>query len=124
LAFMYSKEVIKHFQKPQNMGKLENPDSVGEIGNPVCGDMMTIYLKVKDGRVFDIGFETLGCVAAIATSSMITSLAKGKKLEEAEKITIKEVADALGSLPPVKMHCSDLAVKALKMAIENYRNKF
>ncbi len=121
---MYSKEVIKHFQKPQNMGKLENPDSVGEIGNPVCGDMMTIYLKVKDGRVFDIGFETLGCVAAIATSSMITSLAKGKKLEEAEKITIKEVADALGSLPPVKMHCSDLAVKALKMAIENYRNKF
>lgn len=120
---MYGPEVIKHFQKPRNMGKLENPDAVGEVGNPVCGDMMTLYLKIKDNAIVDIGFETLGCVAAIATSSMITEMAKGKTLEEAEKITIKDVADALGSLPPVKMHCSDLAVKALRKAIGEYRSK-
>jgi len=120
---MYSKEVIKHFQKPQNMGKMANPDGVGEVGNPVCGDMMTIGIKVKAGKIADIKFETLGCVAAIATSSMITALAKGKTLVKAEKITIGQVADALGSLPPVKMHCSDLAVKALRTAIHNYRQK-
>ncbi len=120
---MYSKEVIKHFQKPCNMGKLENPDAVGEVGNPVCGDMMTLYLKIKGNVIVDIGFETLGCVAAIATSSMVTEMAKGKTLEEAKKITIQDVADALGSLPPIKMHCSDLAVKALKKAIESYEKK-
>ena len=119
----YSKEVIKHFQRPQNMGKMEKPDGMGEVGNPVCGDIMTIYIKVKDNKIADIKFETLGCVAAIATSSMITQLAKGKSLQEAEKITIKQVADALGSLPPVKMHCSDLATKALQAAISDYQNK-
>lgn len=120
---MYSKEVIKHFQKPQNMGKLKNPDGVGEVGNPVCGDLMTIYIQIRDNKITDVGFETLGCVAAIATSSMITSLAKGKTLEEAEKITIQDVADALGSLPPVKMHCSNLAVEGLRQAIADYRKK-
>lgn len=105
------------------MGKMENPDGVGEVGNPVCGDIMTIYIKVKDDKIADIKFETLGCVAAIATSSMITQLAKEKGLDEAEKITIQQVADALGSLPPVKMHCSDLATKALKEAIDDYRSK-
>ncbi|MFA5052715.1 MAG: iron-sulfur cluster assembly scaffold protein [Parcubacteria group bacterium] len=118
---MYSKEVMEHFQNPRNMGALENPEAVGNVGNPVCGDMMKIYLKIKDGVIKDIGFETLGCVAAIATSSMITELAKGKTLEEAEKIEFKDVEHALGSLPPIKMHCADLSVQALRKAIKEYR---
>lgn len=125
---MYSKKVIDHFQKPHNLGKMENPDGVGEVGNPVCGDLMRIYLKVvknKKGQeiVKDIKFETLGCVAAIATSSMITELAKGKTFKRALKIEFSDVEKSLGSLPPVKKHCADLAVKALRAAIEDYRKK-
>jgi nitrogen fixation NifU-like protein len=119
---MYSKEVMDHFQSPRNMGAIEGAQAVGNVGNPVCGDMMKIYLKISsEGVIEDIGFETLGCVAAIATSSMITELAKGKTLEEAEKIEFKDVEKALGSLPPVKMHCADLSVQALRKAIKEYR---
>lgn len=125
---MYSKKVIEHFQKPHNLGKMETPDGVGEVGNPVCGDLMKIYLRVaknKKGQeiIKDIKFETLGCVAAIATSSMITDLAKGKTFEQALKIEFSDVERSLGSLPPVKKHCADLAVKALRAAIEDYRKK-
>ncbi len=119
---MYSQKVIDHFQNPRNKGKLEEHDAVGKVGNPVCGDVMHIYIKVKDNRIQDIGWETMGCAAAIATSSMITELAKGKTLEEAEKITKDDVADALEGLPPIKMHCSNLAADGLKNAINNYRN--
>lgn len=125
---MYSKEVIKHFQNPQNMGKIKKPDAIGEAGNPICGDLMKIYLKVgknKEGENFikDIKFETLGCVAAIATSSMITELAKGKTFKEAQKIKYSDVQNSLGTLPPIKIHCAELAVRALRTAIDNYRNK-
>jgi len=106
---------------PRNKGKLKDYDAVGKVGNPVCGDVMYIYIKVKDNRIEDIGWETMGCAAAIATSSMITELAKGKTLEEAEKITKKDIADALDGLPPIKMHCSNLAADGLKKAIENYK---
>ena len=125
---MYSKEVIKHFQNPQNMGKMEKPDGVGQVGNPICGDLMKIYLKVaknKKGEDFikDIKVETLGCVAAIATCSMVTELAKGKTLKEALKIKYLDVKKSLGTLPPVKIHCAELATRALKAAIEDYREK-
>ena len=116
----YSKKVIELFQNPKNMGEMENPDAVGEVGNPSCGDVMRISLKIKDNKIKDIKFQTMGCIAAIATSSMITELAKGKTLEEAKKITNKDVANSLGNLPPIKMHCSNLAADALKKAIENY----
>lgn len=118
---MYSEKVIQHFTHPQNMGKMENPDGVGEVGNPNCGDMMTIYIKVEDNRISDIKFETLGCVAAIATSSMVTEMAKGKTLDEAMKISYQAVTDELGELPPIKVHCADLAVRALRKAIEDYK---
>lgn len=118
---MYSEEVMKHFKNPHNMGDLENPDGVGEVGNPVCGDVMKITIKVKDNKIADIKFKTFGCIAAIATTSMLTELAKGKTLEEAEKLTNKDIADGLEGLPPIKMHCSVLAANALKIAIENYR---
>ena len=120
---MYSEKVMEHFRNPRNMGEIKDADGVGTVGNPVCGDMMTIYIKVKDNRIEDIKFKTFGCGAAIATSSMITELAKGKTLEEALKITRKDVADALEGLPPVKMHCSNLAADALKAAIEDYYRK-
>lgn len=114
---------MEHFRNPRNMGEIKDADGVGTVGNPVCGDMMTIYIKVKDNRIEDIKFKTFGCGAAIATSSMITELAKGKVLEEALKITRKDVADALEGLPPVKMHCSNLAADALQAAIEDYYKK-
>jgi nitrogen fixation NifU-like protein len=120
---MYSDELMDHFRNPKNMGKMENPDGVGKVGNPVCGDVMYLYIKVKDNRVADIKWETFGCAAAIGTSSIITELAKGKTLEEAEKITKQDVADALGGLPPIKMHCSVLSTDALKEAIAAYRSK-
>lgn len=119
----YSKKVLEHFQNPHNQGKIENPDGVGEMGNPVCGDVMRVYIKVKDSRIEEIKFETLGCGAAIATSSMVTDLAKGKTLEEAEKISREDVAKELDGLPPTKMHCSNLAADALRKAIEDYKNK-
>jgi nitrogen fixation NifU-like protein len=120
----YSKKVIEHFTHPHNQGKIENPSGVGTVGNPVCGDLMKIYIKVdKKETIKDIKFETLGCAAAIATSSMITDLAKGKTIKEAMKISRNDVADALEYLPPLKMHCSNLANDALKKAIEDYQSK-
>lgn len=123
----YSKEVIKHFTSPHNQGKIKKPSGVGLVGNPVCGDIMKLYIKVEkeNGKeiIKDIKFETLGCGAAIATSSMITDLAKGKTIEEALKITRNEVAGELEGLPPIKMHCSNLAAEALHKAIQDYLNK-
>jgi len=120
---MYTQKVMEHFKNPRNMGEIPDADGVGTVGNPVCGDLMTIYIKVKDNRLEDIKFKTFGCGSAIATSSMITELAKGKTLEEALKITRANVADELGGLPPVKMHCSNLAADALHAAIEDYYKK-
>ncbi|MHA2284406.1 MAG: iron-sulfur cluster assembly scaffold protein [Candidatus Thorarchaeota archaeon] len=105
------------------MGKMEDPDGVGEVGNPMCGDMMRIYIKVKDNILEDIKVETFGCVAAIATSSMTTQMAIGKTLDEARELTRKDVAEALDGLPPQKMHCSNLAADALHKAIEDYQSK-
>jgi len=119
---MYTQKVVDHFMNPRNKGKLEDYDAVGKVGNPICGDVMYIYIKVNDNKIKNIGWETMGCAAAIATSSMITELAKGKTLEDAEKITKKDIADALDGLPPIKMHCSNLAADGLKKAIENYKN--
>ena len=118
---MYTEKVMEHFRNPKNMGEMKNPDGIGEVGNPTCGDVMSVMIRVKDGRIADIRFQTFGCVAAIATSSMITELAKGKTLEEAEGISRKDVAEQLGGLPPIKMHCSNLAADALKAAIEDYK---
>ena len=118
--YMYSKKIIQHFQNPKNMGKMDHPDSTGEAGNPQCGDTMKIYLKISAGKIKEISFETMGCVSAIATSSMITELAKGKTLAAAGKITYQDVTNELGQLPPVKIHCAGMAVEALKKAIENY----
>jgi nitrogen fixation NifU-like protein len=120
---MYTEKVMEHFRNPRNMGEIPDADGVGTVGNPVCGDLMTIYIKVKDNRIADIKFKTFGCGAAIATSSMTTELAKGKTLEEAMKITRANVAGELGGLPPVKMHCSNLAADALHAAIEDYQKK-
>ena len=117
---MYSEKVMDHFTNPRNAGELKDADAVGEVGNPVCGDVMNIYIKVKDGIITDIGWKTMGCAAAIATSSMITELAKGKTLKEALKITRDDVADALDGLPPIKMHCSNLAADGLHEAIRKY----
>jgi nitrogen fixation NifU-like protein len=120
---MYSEKVLEHFRNPRNMGEIQDADGVGTVGNPVCGDMMTIYIKVKDDRISDVKFKTFGCGAAIATSSMITELAKGKTLQEGLKITRLDVAESLGGLPPVKMHCSNLAADALHAAIQDYLKK-
>ena len=120
---MYTEKVMEHFKNPRNVGEIPDADGVGTVGNPVCGDLMTIYIKVKDNRLVDIKFKTFGCGSAIATSSMITELAKGKTLEEGLKITRANVADELGGLPPVKMHCSNLAADALHAAIEDYYKK-
>lgn len=120
---MYSEKLLEHFRNPRNMGEIENPDGVGTVGNPICGDLMAIYIKIKDNVIEDIKFKTFGCAAAIATSSMITELAKGKTIEEALKITKEDVADALEGLPPIKMHCSNLAAEGLKSAIKDYLSK-
>jgi nitrogen fixation NifU-like protein len=120
---MYSEKVMEHFKNPRNVGEIPDADGVGTVGNPVCGDLMTIYIKVKDDRLVDIKFKTFGCGSAIATSSMITELAKGKTLEEGLKITRANVAGELGGLPAVKMHCSNLAADALHAAIEDYYKK-
>jgi nitrogen fixation NifU-like protein len=120
---MYSEKVMDHFQNPRNVGEIENADGVGEIGNPVCGDIMKLYIKVKDDRIVDAKFKTFGCGAAIATSSMVTELVRYKTLEEAEKISRDTVAEALDGLPPIKMHCSNLAADALHNAIEDYKSR-
>ncbi len=123
MTMQYSKKVIDHFKNPRNMGKLKNPDGTGKVGNPVCGDRMFVYIKIKDNKIQDIKFQTLGCAAAIATSSMITDMAKGKTIEQAKKITRQDISKALGSLPPIKEHCSNLASDALKKAIKDYQQK-
>jgi nitrogen fixation NifU-like protein len=116
----YSEKVMDHFAHPRNVGEMENPDEVGKVGNPVCGDIMNLYLRVKDGVITDATFKTFGCGAAIATSSMVTELVKGKTVKDALAISNRAVAEALGGLPPIKMHCSVLAEEALKAAIDDY----
>jgi len=120
---MYSEKVMDHFSNPRNVGEIEDASGVGTEGNPVCGDLMTIYIKVEDEVITDIKFKTFGCGAAIATSSMITEMASGKTLDEALKITRDDVAEELEGLPPVKMHCSNLAADALRAAIADYKMK-
>lgn len=140
---LYSKKVLQHFRNPKNMGEMKNPDGVATVGNPVCGDVMRLYIKVtkkqsnketkkpsfakalegKEEYINDIKFQTLGCAAAIAVSSILTTMVKGKPLKDVKKITNKTVIDALGGLPHAKIHCSVLVAEALKKAIENYRSK-
>lgn len=125
----YNKKVMKLFMNPKNMGEIKNPDGVGKVGNPTCGDIMWVYIKVAKNRktnkeiIKNIKFRTFGCAAAIATSSKITELAKGKTMKEAEKIKYKNVVESLGGLPKIKVHCSQLAEKALRLAIEDYKKK-
>jgi nitrogen fixation NifU-like protein len=119
----YSERVLEHYQNPRNMGEIEDADGVGVVGNPVCGDMMMITIKVRDDRIEDVKFKTFGCGAAIATTSMVTELVKGKTLDEALQVTNRDVAEALDGLPPIKMHCSLLAEEAIKAAIEDYWSK-
>jgi nitrogen fixation NifU-like protein len=120
---MYSEKVMDHFMNPRNVGEIKDADGEGTVGNPVCGDMMTFYIKVNDGRLVDVKFKTFGCGAAIAVSSMISEMAKGKSIGEALKITNKDVAQELGGLPSNKMHCSNLGADALHKAIEDYLGK-
>ena len=122
MAF-YSDIVMEHFQNPRNVGEIKDADGTGTVGNPVCGDLMTFYIKVKDNKLEDVKFKTFGCGAAIAVSSMVSEMAKGKTIEEALKITNASVAQELGGLPPNKMHCSNLGADALHKAIEDYLKK-
>jgi len=120
---MYSQKVMDHFSNPRNVGEIKDADGIGEVGNAKCGDIMKIFLKVENGIIEDVKFQTFGCGAAIATSSMVTEMVKGKKLEEAMQVTNAAVAEALDGLPPVKMHCSNLAADAVHAAIKNYMEK-
>jgi nitrogen fixation NifU-like protein len=120
---MYTEKVKNHFFNPRNVGEIKNADGFGKVGNPKCGDVMAIYIKVKDNKIKDIKFKTFGCTAAIATSSILTEMVKGKTLDEALKITRDDVAKELGGLPSIKLHCSNLAADALKEAIKDYRIK-
>jgi len=120
---MYSEKVMDHFTNPRNVGEMEDADGIGEEGNPVCGDAMKIFIKVKDNVITDLKFKTFGCASAIAVSSMVTEMAKGMTIDEAMKITKGSLADALDGLPPQKMHCSNLGADALHEAIEDYRSK-
>jgi nitrogen fixation NifU-like protein len=120
---MYSKKVMDHFMNPRNVGEIKDADGVGEVGNPVCGDVMTFYIKVKNDVITDVKFKTFGCGAAIAVSSMVSEMAKGKTIKEAMKITNRLVVDELGGLPDQKLHCSNLGADALHKAIENYMTK-
>lgn len=119
----YSQKAMERFLNPKNMGVIENADGVGNVGNPRCGDLMTIYIKVKNEKITDMKFKTLGCAAAIATSDMICEAAKGKTIDDALKITFQDIVDKLGSLPQVKVHCADLAQRGLKDAVEDYKRK-
>ena len=119
----YSETVMDHFMNPRNVGEIEGADGIGEVGNPVCGDMMTFYIKVDDDRLSDVKFKTFGCGAAIAVSSMVSEMAKGKTIDEALEISRKDVAEQLGGLPDNKMHCSNLGADALHKAIEDYQGK-
>jgi len=124
---MYSKRVMDHFRKPRNMGEMDKPDVVGQLGNPVCGDVMKIYLKVGRGEswkkhvIEEISFQTLGCVAAVATTSIMTEMVKGKSFGEAKELSNQAIAEALGGLPPLKMHCSNLAADVLQKAMRDYK---
>lgn len=120
---IYTAKVLDHFRNPRNMGKMTNPDGTGKVGNPQCGDIMVIYIKVKDNKIADIKFQTFGCTAAIASSSIATELVKGKTLNEALELTREDIAKELGGLPTIKMHCSLLATDALKEAIKDYFKK-
>jgi len=120
---MYSEKVMEHFKNPRNVGEIENADGIGEVGNPKCGDIMKMYLKIDGDTIVDVKFKTFGCGSAIASSSMATELIKGKTIQEAMKITNKAVAEALDGLPPVKMHCSVLAEQAIKAALLDYSKK-
>jgi nitrogen fixation NifU-like protein len=120
---MYTDKVMDHFSNPRNIGKIEDADGVGEVGNPVCGDMMSFYINVQNDKISNIKYKTFGCVAAIAVSSIVSEMAMGKMLSEAKKITKKSVADSLDGLPKEKMHCSNLGADALAKAIEDYENK-
>jgi len=119
----YSKKVMEHFMNPRNVGTIEDPDGFGKVGNPVCGDLMEMFIKVKDDIITDVRFKTFGCGSAIATSSMVTELAKGMRVDEAMKITRDDVATELDGLPPQKMHCSNLAADALHEAIKDYERR-
>jgi nitrogen fixation NifU-like protein len=119
----YTELVMEHFTNPRNVGVIEDPDGVGKVGNPICGDLMEMMIKVRDGHIADVKFRTFGCGAAIATSSVATEMVKGKSLEEAAKLTRQQVAEALGGLPPQKMHCSNLAAEALRAALEDYYSR-
>ncbi len=120
VSSLYSEKVMEHFRNPRNVGEMENPDGIGRVGNPICGDVMELYVKIRDGIIVDAKFKTFGCGAAIATSSMVTEMVKGKGIEEALKISSKAVAEALDGLPAAKMHCSSLGEEALKSAIADY----
>ena len=120
---MYNKVVMDHFRSPRNVGTIEDADGVGEVGNPLCGDMMTIYLRIRDERIEDIKFQTFGCGSAIAVSSMLTELAKGRPIAEAKRITNQDVAEALEGLPKNKLHCSNLGADALQIAIKDYEDR-
>lgn len=120
---LYSDKVMEHFRNPKNVGEIADPDGIGHVGNPVCGDIMELYIKVENDVIIDAKFKTFGCGAAIATSSMVTEMVKGKTIEEALKVTNRAVAEALGGLPPIKMHCSVLAEEALQLAINDYLKK-
>lgn len=120
---LYSEKVMEHFRNPRNVGDMENPDGIGHVGNAVCGDIMELYIKVDNGTIVDAKFKTFGCGAAIATSSMVTEMVKGKTIDEALGISNRAVADALDGLPPIKMHCSVLAEEALRSAIDDYHAK-
>ena len=119
----YSEKVMEHFQNPRNVGEIADADGIGTVGNASCGDIMKLFIKIKDGKIVDVKFKTFGCGAAIATSSMVTELVMGKTIDEALKISKATVAEALGGLPPQKMHCSNLAADALKAAIDEYQGK-
>ena len=124
MSSVYNEKVMEHFENPRNVGKLENADGVGEVGNATCGDIMRIYIKVDDEeRISDIRFQTFGCGAAVATSSIVTEIARGMKIDEAMVLNNQDVADSLGGLPAVKLHCSNLAADALHAAIEDYKSR-
>ena len=123
MAMKYSDKVMDHFSNPRNVGEIEDPDGIGEVGNPACGDIMNFTIKVRNNRLEDVKFKTFGCGAAIATSSMVTEMAIGKTIEEALELSNQAVAEALDGLPAQKMHCSNLAADALHEAIKNYRDQ-
>jgi nitrogen fixation NifU-like protein len=123
MSISYSKKIMEHFLNPKNMGEIKNPDGIAEIGNPTCGDIMHLEIKVEKNKIKDIKFKTFGCAAAIASTSVISEIAKGKNLEEAKKITLKDMLKKLGKMPKIKTHCAQMSIQSLKKAIENYENK-